>query len=301
MNKNLSWYTEASRRGILTEEISEIYERLLKGWQGEEEFLRWWKKYGNPEWPIFRNVHLRYESSACEIDFIILTPVGPIFIEIKNYNAPYRYKNGISSTYSRLKYCPVSQALAARDIIQRLLRMIDYRGEIAYWLLFMNDHCTVEADPVSDLEILAKSDLRDQLRNLVYRCKGQKVRDWLINAWQMIMRDYGYVQLSNLPSLEKCNLSKLEKGFLCGYCGGNNLDISQRRVKCCDCAYQEARTDAVRRTIHSYCLLMRKEEFTLAEIADYLEGQVPYDSLSLFCSENFSTVEGFKRKRYKIN
>lgn len=247
-------------------------QNLRAGEAGEQEVIQFLIDYGQSDWTIIRNIWANF-FGRFECDLIVMTRLGLLVFEVKNYNGDFVYKdNDCIKDGILLPDNVFTQAKRNFRKVKDLIRKSHSTLKVEGAIIFIGEHNTVTIDsPVTDIKVLRRNELKKYISNFAEMEK---------NYFQEI--DYGPF-IRNLETYEVINtivpepineasFKKLRKGIYCAKCQNFNVSIKKFSIHC-SCGFVENRERGTVRTICEYGTLNFDKEIVLRDLQIFLNYQ----------------------------
>lgn len=264
--------------------------------------MTWLQEFGHENWLIYRNLWLN-KGYQVEMDFLIVSRSKWIMVEVKNYDGILSLGEDQSTSGEYLlDRNPLEQVQRSLGILCRVANTLPFEQKVAAALVFINPHCqVVKTDACFKIPVYSRVDLKRFIQGLASETQGSYYsKD---NLWQV----QDVIDRHRAPNpfakgkREDCDFSCMYRGFTCGYCLGKKVSFSYRHLHCSECVKMESKNQALIRTVHEYCNLYQRKQFTSLEIFDFIGGAIRYDRVSKILSANLKPDSGFKKKYYLLD
>ncbi|UUX34691.1 nuclease-related domain-containing protein [Fundicoccus culcitae] len=274
--QEFQWLEEMEVRGVLDkEENTEIFIKRM-GFEGEEEAYGLLSLYKNPEWRLLRDLRYVLQAGEIQVDLLLITQLGWLVFEVKNYDAEYRYVDGVWSVNGTVKMKDdFKQLKRMLDIFAGVHRSCGSGGELSGKLLFINESDSVDIEGVDASLYLKRAKLKRFIQGLSNECQHLFVDDSSMDydAEWLLARS---VEDPRRKSLTQERYSKLKKGVYCDSCKSFNTKFQRYHLKCHECGYSESSEKAILRTICAYGVLFPFRALKTSEVLTLFGGQVKY-------------------------
>lgn len=215
---------------------------LTRGFQGEAEFLLWFKNYGSKHAKIIPNFWF-HEGKTMESDFLILTENTWHAVDVKNFAGKFEYKNNECWLNNHLLDENFFQSMSTRvRKLQRIANEVSPDIKVVGAMVFINEHCQVEIACNVDFDIV----FRNQLKNYLSEIKQYQplTTNYQVLADSVLSR-YKTASPFRPIGLKPEEFDKLRIGLSCMKCSNYNLTISKKNVSCSQCQHKTMKRDAI--------------------------------------------------------
>lgn len=301
-NELAEWYEAAYSRGILDMDEVRARNNQVKGQLGEGEFHEWVKEYMSEDLLILKNKWLTTGGGKIEIDHLIMMPTLWIVTEVKNYEGEFSYYD--SNSYLdefELDNNIFTRAESVHKVVSAIAERFSYPPKVVTNLVFINEHCHVSTDYNGPVKVLMRSQLRKALWNY-YEMAGELRYYKDPNSVISHINSFEFEPSFSLPSDKNLHWDKLIKGIHCPNpdCYSFNLLVGHKGFTCSCCGHYENKSSAALRTIKDYCVLFRKDTFTVDELIEFMGESVSQSLINRVIQDKYPLADGYQRKRYKF-
>ena len=266
--------------------------RLEKGQEGEEKLIHYLQTYGAPHWTILRNLWLEHFGEF-ECDLLLLTRLGPIAFEIKNYSGQLTLQNNQYLLNGKvIGHNPFSQAQKVVTNLSNLLQT-PLEGVLA----FAGAHNPVELhDDVSGIDVLMRSEFPQYIRQLAQKERQARPIDTTTLLKKLAPFEIGR------PSKEKTLPGEIKtgvrRGIRCCHCSRFDLEIRKNYV-ICPCGMHEPREEAIVRTICEYGVIYPERELTTQALTDFFAGEISKSTVFRYLTKHFKQTGTYRSVKYQ--
>lgn len=242
----LEHLTICYQRGLLTTpKEQQHFFWLQSGGVGEDRLVALLTKHLPNNWHILRNVWLEINGNRTEVDTLIIAPKFWWAVEVKNYNGKFEYRNQIC--YLNQQHFP--DKIAPCRNRQRILKLIAAKlpydiPEIDCSLVFIDERCQVESDPLDDIQLVMNYQLPWHIDNQLQRHRELNhtisQKDSLATLANYTIDNPFQPKVLSLTAFDDAT-----KGIRCIACNRYNIKVQQYNVTCHDCSHTITKTEAV--------------------------------------------------------
>ena len=301
------FYTELSRRGVLSKEQTDELDQLNSGIDGEQILQDYLEEFGEPHWIVFKNVWLNYYGKF-EIDCILVTRSQIYLFEVKNYKGHYVFQNSqCRCNGQKIGQNAITQAQKSSINFTNCMRKNRLTVPVTGVLLFSGIDCEVTLhDEIDDLQIVT----RNQLRNFIWKIKHID-RNYSSNRVDVdevihIMECYEAHNPFLPESISDNLVYRIQKGIRCSHCQSFEVDASKMYISC-KCGMHEPRENAIVRTICEYGMIHFDKDLLLVNLVDFFNGNYSRNTILKYLHKHFTQTtygrhikfaNAFKRKDF---
>lgn len=291
---------ELHKRNALDQKLTSEYNRLEKGYEGEERVFEYFTKYGQKHWRYFRNVWLDYYGNY-EIDLIVITSECIYTFEVKHYSGTYEFKNNQCIRDGKLiGHNAISQAQKSFIHTKNLFQQNGFNHAIQGGLLFIGDHCHVTvADNNESLDVLTLN----QLRAYIYKMANQERASFQekTDSDRILNLLNQYAVPNPFPPTETTDemVNRMQKGVICSNCAAPNI-CTRNTTLACKCGMYEPRENAIIRTICEYGIIHFDKELTTGALVYFFNGDVKRTTIYRVLNQYF-VREGIRKGAHYKN
>lgn len=277
----LIYYEALSARTSLMKKEAAKFENVKKGYEGEMLYDRILDSIGHGNVLIYRDLFLSIDGSVTQYDTLIISDIGIISNEIKNFSGSVTVRDG--SWYRGNFSIPndaFSQLNRAVGKLMELRNTSRSDFKVSGKLIFPNDNFTFHSDDQSNWnKIILRSGLRDYFRQfnqsgIVAGNKAQYI-SWLISS-SIVENPYFK------PAVDK---TRLKFGLYCGRCGSFNLSKKRFHLTCNKCGSTECNETHLLRAMNDYKFLFYNQPMTRNSLLEFIDYEIPQYTVSRFVNK----------------
>lgn len=292
------FYTELSRRGVLSKEQTDELDQLNSGIDGEQILHDYLEEFGEPHWKVFKNVWLNYYGKF-EIDCILVTRSQIYLFEVKNYKGHYVFQNSqCRCNGQKIGQNAITQAQKSSINFTNCMRKNRLTVPVTGVLLFSGIDCEVTLhDEIDDLQVVT----RNQLRNFIWKIKHTD-RNYSSNRVDVdevihIMECYEAHNPFLPDSISDNLVSRIQKGIRCSHCQSFEVDASKMYISC-KCGMHEPRENAIVRTICEYGMIHFEKDLLVNSLVDFFNGDSSRGTIMKYLAKHFTQISYGRHIKY---
>lgn len=268
--------------------------RLEKGHEGEERLVNYLKKYGAPHWTALRNIWLEHYGEF-ECDLLLLTRLGPLAFEIKNYSGKLELKNNQCLLNGKaISHNPFSQAQKVRTNLSEILQMPTLQGV----LTFTGKHNPIQMhDPISGIDVRMLNELKHYIWQIAQQ--ERQLRAYPIDTSPLLhkLAPYEIGKPSKEIDLPGEIKTRVRGGIHCCHCDHFNLKMNKSYIICA-CGMHEPREEAIVRTICEYSVIYPERELTTQALTDFFSGEVSKSTVFRHLTKHFKQTGVYRSAKF---
>lgn len=269
--------------------------RLEKGHEGEERLVNYLKKYGAPHWIAIRNMWLEHYGEF-ECDLLLLTRLGPLAFEIKNYSGKLELRNNQCFLNEKvIGHNPFSQAQKVMTNLSEILQMSTLQGV----LTFVGEHNPIQMyDPISGIDVR----MLNELKHYIWQISQQErqLRNRPSFTTETILQRLAPYEIGK-PSKEKDFPGEIKTGVRGGIhcCNCNHFNLeTNKSYMICSCGMHEPREEAIVRTICEYGVIYPERELTTQALIDFFDGELSKSTVFRYLTKHFKQIGVYRSARF---
>lgn len=279
------------RKGLEQDKkLKDEYERLEKGFEGEQDLVKYLKKYGDRNWTILRNVWLDYFGEF-EIDVLLITSSGLYTFEVKNYTGKLELINSrcLMNGHS-IGHNPFSQAQKIPVQLKEIFKQQSNKSEIQGVLTFIGENNSLHIqDSIAGINVLCRNELRHYIWQI-----AQEERNYLgypvdVDTILSVLSSYEIGKPSKEKEIPQKIKEDVQKGVCCCHCGNFDVEIHKSYV-ICSCGMCEPKKRAILRTICEYGILNQEKNLTTAELTLFFDGFITRKTVNRYLNKFFDQI-----------
>lgn len=252
----------------LSDKDASYYWQLEKGYIGELMFDAWSEDLST-NCLILNDLLLEFNSSAFQIDSLLISQSTIYLFEVKNFEGDYYLdkKRWYSFSGSEIKD-PVPQLERCESLLRRYLQSLGYQFTIVPYLVFINPHFTLYQAPLNQSFVFSTqltsflNKMNSKIGSSSVNGKHTKLAQQLVAAHQTTSR------YSHVPDY---SYEPLKKGITCAKCHKFIVDFSGKTL-ICSCGNIEDVQSAILRSVEEFKLLFPDRNVTTNAIHEWCGG-----------------------------
>lgn len=272
----LIYYEALSARTSLMKKESAKFENVKKGYEGEMLYDQIFDSIGHGNVLIYRDLFLSIDGSVTQYDTLIISDIGIISNEIKNFSGSVTFRDG---SWYRGNFAIPNDAFS--QLNRSVGKLMELRNtsrsdfKVSGKLIFPNDNFTFHSDDQSNWnKIILRSGLRDYFRQfnqsgIVAGNKAQYI-SWLISS-SIVENPYFK------PEVDK---TRLKFGLYCGRCGSFNLSKKRFHLTCNKCGSTECNETHLLRAMNDYKFLFYNQPMTRNSLLEFIDYDLHFKAVS---------------------
>lgn len=245
MDKNIELihleYLEKRFLALDTNKLKKL-KYLTRGYQGEAEFLLWFKKFGSEHAKIIPNYWF-HDGKTMESDFLIMTEKVWYTVDVKNFDGTFEYKNNECWLNGYLFDENFFHTMSTRvRKLQRIAQDVSSNIEVVGAMVFINEHCELKIDSQVDFDIVTRNQLKNYLTTIKqYRPLPTDYN----NQIDTVLDRYRTTNPFRPIGLKPVELDKLRRGICCYNCSSYSVQITKKNIKCKQCNFDVLKREGV--------------------------------------------------------
>lgn len=274
-------------------------QNLRAGEAGEQDVIQFLIDFGQPDWTIIRNIWANF-FGRFECDLIVMTRLGLLVFEVKNYNGDFLYENNDCIKDGILLPDNVfTQAKRNFRKIKGLARKSNPNLKVEGAIIFIGEHNTVTINsPVTDIKVLRRNEFKKYILNLV-EIEKNHFHEIDYGPFIQNLKKYEVINTIIPDPVSEENSNKLRKGIYCVKCHSFNVTIKKFSIHC-SCGVIENRERGTVRTICEYGVLNFDKEIILQELQNFLNYQSSDNYLRRILKKHFTMHHKNRYTTYDI-
>ena len=251
------------------------------GYQGEKDFADLASAYIPDHWALLHDLTFKRAGRHLQIDFVLVTPHTLLVLEIKNFQVHYRLEGsklvGDKGTVFRNIFYQVENGI---DYLKTLLGS---KFPVEGQLVFMSDQNRVDFAGQYTGDYLKRWQVGDYFNQIKAK---QSASGLDVARLAQFLQDQSLPSHEGIDFLGRERLSDLRGGLICEVCQSSQLNrYSKSFLQCSHCGHMESQGKAIYRTICDYAVLNYNKSLRLQDLAQFMDGQVNYKTLSRYFRE----------------
>src|SRR5699024_7704987 len=205
------------RKGLEQDKkLKDEYERLEKGFEGEQDLVKYLKKYGDRNWTSLRNVWLEY-FGGIKNGVLLITSSGLYTFEVKNYTGKLELINSrcLMNGHS-IGHNPFSQAQKIPVQLKEIFKQQSNKSEIQGVLTFIGENNSLHIqDSIAGINVLCRNELRHYIWQI-----AQEERNYLgypvdVDTILSVLSSYEIGKPSKEKEIPQKIKENVQKGVCC--------------------------------------------------------------------------------------
>lgn len=269
----------------MTVEEEKEYWKLLRGYQGEDQFDQLCDYFLRAAFGMMDDTTLQLGKSVSQIDKLIAEEKVLWGIDIKNYQGNYRYENNCWTVNENILSNNIcEQSARACRITQQILNQEGIKMTVKGVLVFIH--------PNSEIKII------DPLKELVLH--SNQIPQWLLSlktptcseAWQKAINNYRIPSYRTTRVTTPERFARLKKGIRCLNCGSFATKKQHRHTLECACGYFESKEKAILRTMNEYSVIRHDILLKKKDIHEFVGTEYSISYIASLLKKYFERIEG---------
>lgn len=273
---------------------------LTRGYQGEAEFLLWFKQYGSEHALVLPNYWF-HDGKTMETDFLIITEGTWYAVDVKNFAGKFVYKNEECWLNDYLLDENFFHSMSTRvRKLQRIASEVSHGIKVVGVMAFINEHCQVEVDCQVDFDIVFRNQLKNYLTNIKqYR---PLPADYIMLTDSVLSR-YKTISPFRPIGLKPEEFAQLRKGICCPHCHSFEHRVTRNFVQCIACDYRQSKHEAVLEAVRDlrHVFIDNEEMLTATNVLNYMNQMVKRRTVNRVLASHFPKISGGPATYYKVD
>ncbi|WP_423188888.1 nuclease-related domain-containing protein [Alkalibacterium sp. f15] len=260
---------------------------LEKGFEGEELFDAYVKKYLIKEVIVLNDLLLTSRTSTFQVDSILITSDTLYIYEIKNYKGNYQMNAGQLTTLTGQEInSPLNQVSRAKTLMKQLIKDLGYGLSVEALVIFV--HPTFHLYQAKPSEsVVYPNQIEKHFKDINHRLTPlSKEQRYL--AQKLVKENRESVPYEKqLPDFEYENLKKT---VYCMTCGESQVTVTRKKSCCVPCQNKQALDKTILEHVEEFKLLFPKEKLTARCLYDWCGKQISPRRLRNVCRKHYKKV-----------
>lgn len=288
------------QRGMLDEEGKRQLYAMQKGFEGECEFARLFERLANQDWLLEYDYWFE-QGKRMQADFLLLSSLLWIQVDVKNYEGRFEYKNGQCWHNGKLLAENFFANMTERERrLMKIAHKLDTRIQIRSVAVFINEFGQTFFDESFTGEAVCRHQLREffwSIKNInkMHTSGEANVRRMLDN----FRVPYGI----GFTGLAPREFGSVWSGILCGECGGRGCERGKYSITCSVCGKDEMLGSVILRHAVElrYLFYNNPEMVTAGNIFALMGGVISIKTIRRHLATRFPLVRQSNTHFYQIN
>lgn len=275
------------KRMVLQDTDRNYLLNLEKGFEGEELFDMYVKKYLTKEVIVLNDLLLTSRGNSFQVDSILITTDTLYLYEIKNYKGNYQVNAGQLMTLKGQEInSPLNQVKRSNTLMKQLIKDLGYGMSVDSFVIFVHPTFLLYQSDPSD-SFVFPNQIEEHFRKMNQKLTAlSKEQQYL--AQKLVKENKETVPYQKqLPDFE---YKKLKKNIYCGTCGENAVTVTRKRSYCDKCKNHQGLDKTILEQIEEYKLLFPNEKMTVQRLHDWCGYKISPRRLRRVCSNYYQKV-----------
>lgn len=255
----LQWLEAIKNRQGLNKEELKGYQRLLRGYQGEESFDKLCQAFLNKRVETIDDITVAFQSQVTQIDKIIFSGERVYIVDVKNYRGSYRYINHEWKVGQRILSTNIFEQLRrAVRIVRNIYTESGIQMNVQGVLVFINPESNVEIEAANFPEKVLK------LTHIPAWLMKQEP-SYMNYEKRNLLQNYEVEGYRTTRHCDEEQLHQMAKGIRCLNCDSFHMNETKHTMVC-HCGRVEVKETAFVRTICEYGLICHDKQIRKADL-----------------------------------
>lgn len=260
---------------------------IEKGYEGEELFDTFVKKYLNKEVIVLNDLLLTSRGNTFQVDSILITSDTVYIYEIKNYKDSYQMNAGQLMTLTGQEInSPLNQVNRAKTLMKQVVKDLGYVMNVEASVIFIHPTFNLYQAKSSD-PIILPNQIEKHFKEMNHRLTPlSKEQRYL--AQKLAKENKESVPYEKqLPDFE---YKRLKKNLYCKACGESQLTLTRKKSYCGSCKKKQGLELTILEHIDEFRLLFPKEKMTVQILYDWCARKISARRLRNVCRKHYKKV-----------